>query len=135
MATYEWNESDSVKVQEFDDHHKKLFRMVNDLNEAMRQGKGRDVTGNLLKVLVGYTKVHFQAEEKCFDEYGYPDMENHKKEHAKFVKTISDSLEQYNSGSLALTAKLLAFLCDWIKGHINGTDKKYSVFFNEKGLK
>ena len=38
--------------------------MINDLNDAMRQGKGKDVLGKIDKELVGYTVTHFRTEEK-----------------------------------------------------------------------
>ena len=55
MALISWNESYSVKVKQFDDQHKKLVNMLNDLHEAMKQGKGRDA---LKYIPSGFNQVH-----------------------------------------------------------------------------
>jgi hemerythrin len=40
MALIQWNDGLSVNVVEIDRQHQKLIGMINDLNDAMRQGKG-----------------------------------------------------------------------------------------------
>lgn len=40
MPLIQWNESLSVGVVEIDRQHRKLVELINDLNNAMRQGKG-----------------------------------------------------------------------------------------------
>jgi len=55
MALITWNAALSVGVKEIDDQHKKLIDLVNQLNDAMHAGKGRDVLGAVLAELVKYT--------------------------------------------------------------------------------
>ncbi len=43
MALIDWDKSLSVNVEEIDQQHKKLIAMINELNEAMRNGKGKEV--------------------------------------------------------------------------------------------
>jgi hemerythrin len=40
MSLIQWNDRLSVHVAEIDGQHQKLVGMINDLNDAMRQGKG-----------------------------------------------------------------------------------------------
>lgn len=135
MALITWNESYSVNVAEIDRQHQKLIGMVNELNEAMKIGKGKEKVGKILSELVSYTVTHFKAEEKYFDQFGYPETDQHKKEHAAFIEKVTDFKSEFESRSLFLTIEVMNFLSDWLKNHIMGTDKKYSRFFNEKGLK
>ncbi len=135
MALIQWNEKLSVKVAEIDQQHKMLIDMVNELNDAMKQGKGKDVIGKIIDGLASYTVTHFSTEEKYFDQFGYPDTKNHKKEHATFVKKVSEFKDGFEKGKMSLTLNVMNFLSDWLKNHIMVTDKKYSQFFNEKGLK
>jgi hemerythrin len=135
MSLIQWNDSYSVKVIEIDKQHKELVSMVNELNDAMRQGKGKDVLARILNGLISYTASHFKTEEKYFDKFRYPEASIHKKEHAAFVKQVSDFQIGFEREKLTITIELMTFLSDLITKHIKGTDKKYSEFFNAKGLK
>jgi hemerythrin len=130
-----WNNNLSVNVVEIDMQHKRLVEMINELYEAMKIGKGKDVTGKILNGLISYTATHFTTEEKYFTKFGYPDTVNHKKEHAAFVKKVNDFKEGFETGKLSLTIEVMNFLSEWLFKHIKVTDKNYSKFFNEKGLK
>ncbi len=72
-----WSEKYSVKVKELDNQHKKLIDIINKLDNNMRQGKGKEVLGNVLNEMLDYTRVHFTAEERILRESAYPDYENH----------------------------------------------------------
>lgn len=135
MALIEWKDAMSVNVAEIDRQHQKLISLINDLNEAMKQRKAKEVIGDIVNGLADYTVMHFKMEEKYFDQFGYPDTAAHKKEHAEFVSKVSDFNEGFKDGRLGLSIEVMQFLSDWLKKHIMGTDKKYAQFFNEKGLK
>ncbi len=135
MALIQWDGSFSVKVAEIDQQHQKLVSMINELNDAMRQGKGKDVLGKIINGLISYTATHFNTEEKYFDRFGYPETDSHKKEHVAFVKKVSEFKNGFEQGKLGLSIEVMNFLSDWLKNHIKLTDMKYSKFFNEKGLK
>ena len=134
MVLISWDESLSVNVQEIDNQHQKIVKMINKLHDAMRQGKGKDVLGKIINNLVKYTQIHFQTEEKYFAKFDYPNAETHKKEHQNFVKKVIEFREDFESGRLGLTIQVMNFLRDWLTNHIQGSDKKYSKFFNERSL-
>jgi hemerythrin len=135
MALINWNDNLSVDVAEIDQQHKKLIAMINELNDAMKAGKGREVLAKIVNGLVSYTTTHFKAEEKYFAQFGYPDTESHKKEHAAFIQKVSEFKAGLEKDKLSVTIEVMSFLSNWLKSHIMGTDKKYSQFFHEKGLK
>jgi len=135
MALITWNESLSVNVEEIDQQHQKLIMMINELNDAMKQGKGKDVLGKIIDGLISYTDTHFKVEEDYFVKFGYSDKDIHIKEHTAFVQNISDFKDGFEEGKLSLSIEIMNFLSDWLKSHIKGTDKNYSEFFNENGLK
>ena len=134
MALIAWTDSLSVRVAEIDNQHRKLIDMLNELNEAMRQGKGRQVIGVILGEMVEYAGIHFQTEEKYFDKYEYPASAEHKKEHSDFVEKVSDFREKFAAEKLGLSIEVMSFLADWLQNHIKGSDQKYSGFFQSKGL-
>jgi hemerythrin len=135
MSLIKWNDSFSVKVAEIDKQHQKLIVMINELNDAMRQGKGKDVLGKIINGLVEYTATHFKTEENYFKQFNYPQALAHKKEHDAFVQKVSEFKDEFEKGKISLTLEVMKFLSDWLRNHIKGTDKHYSQYFNEHGLK
>ena len=134
MALITWNDSLSVKVGLFDSQHKKLVELINSLNDAMRDGKGKEVLQPIIRELANYAAMHFSAEESYFKKYGYSLAPQHVAEHRAFVAEVENFRRQFEAGSVGLSVKIMAFLSDWLKKHIMGTDKKYSDFFNQHGL-
>jgi len=43
-------------------------------------------------------------------------------------------IRDYQANKLGLTIDIMNFLKDWISNHIQITDKKYSMTFNENGI-
>jgi len=135
MAFFTWTESMSVGVTEFDNHHKKLIELLNTLFDAMKEGKSKEVIGNVLDELVKYTEYHFQAEESKMKEFGYPGLAGQQAEHMKFVEQITAYDRKYKSGDLLLSVDMLQFMKDWLSNHILKTDMAYKPFFANKGIR
>lgn len=134
MSLIEWNPAFSVKVKKFDDQHKKLVELVNQLYDAMKAGEGNMVLGVVLQSLISYTSTHFADEEKMMLANGYPDLAKHKAIHQDLVKQVLDLQKKYQAGNPVLTMTLLNFLKDWLVKHIQGEDLRYGQFFNAKGI-
>ena len=134
MSLIEWDDSFSVKVMEIDTQHKKLVAMVNELHDAMKERKGQDVLKKTVSGLVRYTDTHFKTEETYFDRFGYPEADDHIKEHTEFNNKIIEFQAGLESGKLGLSIDVMHFLRDWLKNHIKVTDMKYAGFFREKGM-
>jgi hemerythrin len=135
MSSMEWDEDLSVNVSEIDKEHQLLVGMLNELNDAMRWGKGKAVVGNIIEGLISYAGSHFRNEEKYFDMFNYPKAISHKKEHSDFVAKVCEFRTGFEKGKLGLTIEVLFFLSDWLRKHIKGSDKEYGPFFNANGLK
>lgn len=134
MALITWNENYSVKVKEIDNQHKKLVDLINQLHDAMKEGKGKDIIGNILNELVNYTVYHFGYEEKLFDKYGYPEGKIHTRQHNDLVWKVKSYVNDFQSGKGVLPLEVMNFLRDWLLNHIGKDDKKYTPFLNSKGL-
>ncbi len=134
MALMTWSDNFSVNVAQIDEQHKKLVGILNDLHDAMKQGKGNDVTGNVLSGLVQYVATHFATEEKLMKEHAYTEYLKHKAEHDALTKQAIDLQKQFHEGKAVLTVELMKFLKDWLSNHILGTDKKYGPYLNSKGV-
>lgn len=134
MAFIDWSNNLSVDIKGLDDQHKKLIDLINQLNEAMKVGKGKDVIGKVLASLIDYTKYHFGTEEKLMQTHSYPSYIIHKKAHDDLTKQALDLQKKLEAGNLAITIEVMGFLKDWLSKHIMSTDKQYSSFFKGKGV-
>lgn len=132
MPLINWDDSMSVGIARFDEHHKKLVSMMNQLHDAMSSGKGNDVIGLILTELVKYTQYHFAEEEKLMTLHKYPELAKHRAEHAALTQKALELLEQQKNGKLAITIPVMFFLRDWLSTHIKGTDKAYGPFLNKE---
>jgi hemerythrin len=135
MALINWDNSLSVGVTESDDQHKVLIQYINDLNDAMKQGKGKEAVIDVINKLANYTATHFRNEEKYFVQFNYPLTDEHKSLHASFEKKIQDFKVDVQNGKLGTSIEVLNYLVSWLKGHILVEDRKYTSLFNSKGVK
>lgn len=136
MALITWDEQRySVQVAELDTHHRTLIGYINELNEAMKEGKGREKSPELVKQLVDYTRYHFSREEELLQTTRYPDLAVHQKEHQAFIAKVTDMVRDLQQGKTAIAVTLLNFLHDWLLKHITGTDRKYSAHLLANGVK
>jgi hemerythrin len=129
-----WDQRFSVNIKVIDEQHKKWIGMLNNLHDAMRLGKGRDMVGSVLGELVDYTKVHFSTEERLMEKYGYALYSGHKKLHEDMVREVELLQSKYEAGETTLTIDVMQFLKNWLSEHIIGTDRNYAPFLNGKGV-
>jgi methyl-accepting chemotaxis protein len=126
-----WDDSIATGIAGIDDQHKELVGLINRLNSAMQQGKGKTVLGEILDELGRYATYHFGQEEALFDKYGYPETEEHKDVHRKLLEQATEFIEQFKSGQTGMSRDLFFFLKDWLTNHIKGVDHRYVPFLKE----
>ncbi len=128
MALLDWNSSLSVDVSAMDDEHKKLITLINNLNEAMKLGKTKDEMDRVFNELARYTQSHFASEERYMEKIGYPGAAQQKKEHAELMTQVAAFKADYDAGKAMISVKLMGFLRDWVRNHIQKSDKQYGVW-------
>lgn len=135
MAFLNWNESLSVKINSIDDQHKKLIELINRFYEQVSHRTNDENISILIKGMKEYTQMHFDYEERYMQQFSYPDYTAHKREHDLFIAKVADVEEKFSKGKVILSFEITSFLKDWIKNHIQGSDKKYTDFFIRNGVK
>lgn len=130
----QWSQDYSVNVPIFDQHHKKLFSLVDDLYQAMRRGVTGDDLSEVFDALVAYTTYHFDAEESAFERYDYPGCAEQKRQHQALVEGITRLRGDLDAGKPMVAVEVMEFLRDWLTKHIRGCDKHYAEFFRGKEL-
>ncbi len=126
---FKWSNSLVTGIDEVDKQHKQLIEAVNDLLEAVKKGEAKDKVDNTIEFLKEYVVNHFQTEEKVMRDHNYPDYENHKMIHDKFVNDFKDLIK--NKDELSFTFKLQVKVGEWLINHIHNIDKKMAKYIRE----
>ena len=130
MPYIEWDEQYSVKNAEMDRQHQMLFDYINEFYTAIDFDRRKSDLVAILDKVIQYTHFHFLAEEQLMRDVNYPDYEKHKNIHKELVTRVLKLKEQLIStedkGETAEEIK--SFLKNWLTQHIQGIDKKYSLF-------
>jgi len=138
MAT-KWEDKFSVGVSEIDAQHKRLFSLVDNIEQLSTKHKGELIKNfkEIVKVideLGDYSVTHFYSEEMAMDECKCPEAEDHKKKHEVFVDEINNIRENLTENKLfqtdeskleELVNRLYTFLTKWLTSHILVVDMKY----------
>lgn len=116
----------STGIAEIDDQHKELIRMLNELSDSMRSGKGKDEIERILRFAGKYAQEHFECEERYFEEYQCAALPENKAGHAHFVARFAELMDDFQAqgGSFALVMKIYNELSNWLIQHILGVDTK-----------
>ncbi len=132
---FTWTDDLALGIPSIDAQHKRLVELINMLHTAMKQRSGKDALVRVVEELKKYTVTHFKYEEDLFDKHHYPETKGHVVQHEKFVETVLDFEEGLRSGKVTVTMDVMRFLKDWLMKHINGTDRLYSHFLQERGVR
>lgn len=132
-----WTEELSVGIEDLDEDHKQLIGMINDLQLEIGEATEPDhfdkqKLERTLANLKVHASAHFEREELCFFQSGYPCQESHRLEHLKLIKRIAESADRIHSTDDPKdAARITLSICDWITGHFYLTDRKFSDHFEK----
>ena len=135
MALLSWNSTYSVGVASLDAQHMSLFDSLNELHSAMLHGKGKTITGSLLRNLLAYTRDHFSSEETLLARTGFPDLAQHRKRHQELTEQVAGYLDRFDRGEAALSIHLMTFLREWLANHILREDRAYTAWLEQRGIR
>lgn len=135
MGFMVWTENLSVSVVEIDNQHKHLIDLINNLYDAMKLGKGKDVLSVTIDELAKYSVEHFFAEERIMQKYSYDGYTKHKTEHDSFIRKVTEFKQGFEAGKILLSIEIMNFLRDWTVNHIAEVDTNFGIFLNSQGMK
>jgi hemerythrin len=130
----EWTEDLSTGSAAIDDQHKELFKRIDALLEACRQGKGKAEVSKVIQFLDEYVVTHFSAEEKYMEAHHYPELARHKALHLEFIENFGDlkrELEEEGPG-VHLVVKTNQMVVQWLLHHIRKVDRALGAFLKAK---
>ncbi len=126
----EWKSDYSVGVARLDAQHRRLFDYFNELEGAMRKGRGREVIGEVLSKLASYTREHFgeEEEQELMRRAAFPELERHRRVHEAFVARVQELVRRQAEGDTSVSVEAAHALSDWLSKHILGMDREYAPY-------
>jgi hemerythrin len=134
LALLTWNHACAVGVRAMDDQHGILMDTVNELRLANARGADREQILELLNRLIDFTRLHFAGEEQLMEQYGYPARSEHAGEHQRLLFHLMEASRWVQHGNAVSMRVLLGFLRRWFLEHIQGLDRQYGPWLNERGV-
>lgn len=144
MRFVQWDDAYSINVTEVDRQHQQLFDLINELHEAMTDGRARHTVAAVvhemqtmattLKQLMDYTSYHFSTEETYMVEHAYPERDEHMAAHAHFIERVHAFKQDFDCGEALHPVEIVEVIRDWWQSHILVVDKRLGAFLNERGL-
>lgn len=134
MALITWDDSIKVGLWTIDTQHERWVGFINDLYEAMLEGRGKTVLMRTLSGVIDYSRTHFADEEKLMSAHGYPNYAEHKALHDAFVVRVLDMQRRAQAGEILISRDLLNHMKDWLLNHIKVTDQDYVPLLKSKGV-
>jgi hemerythrin len=129
-----WNHARSVGVRAMDDQHGILMDTMNELRLAVVRGSGREPVGELLQRLIEFTRMHFWSEEHLMEQAGFPGLAEHCAEHQRLMTHLMESAHRVQRGEAIPLQPMLCLLRDTYIEHIEGPDREYGPWLNERGV-
>lgn len=134
MEIIKWEPALSVGVQEIDDQHKKMVKMINNLHTGLETKQFETAIQQTLNDMIEYAGEHFRTEETYMTQFDYAKREDHEIEHEAFIGKISQFICD-DDDSFFLSMDVLEYLKSWLLHHIMEVDQAYSDCFTQNGLK
>lgn len=135
MGLFVWKPEYSVGVHRMDNDHRKLFRLLDALHDAIKQGRGDETIFRIVQELMDYTSYHFRAEEALLNKSNYKDYLRHKQAHLDFEEKLHEFRREIEKGNgIFVVNKVFNTVRDWLTQHILKVDKQYEAHLLETGM-
>ena len=120
-----WTTDLSVGVETIDAQHRELFSRLNRLFNACQSGDCTREVEPVLQFLLTYVQEHFAEEEQLMQEADYPELEEHRQQHAEFRRLIDDFERRIRTEEnvLGIAREFNRILIDWLTEHVCTVDR------------
>jgi len=112
----------AVFILEIDAEHKNMFRLADEMHQAVMGGAPADQAQALLRELIAKLEAHFAREERLMRATQYPGSAWHKKRHDTVRKRVKEFAPRIEGGDPQAAMALLEFLSGWFRDHLRLAD-------------
>ena len=121
-------------IKTVDLQHQKFFHLLNEIKMYTLTGEDNTTILEIIDQLEAYTQYHFETENRIMTRIGFPDIDEHLKQHDLFINKIEEFRITYTYKSETLSLQMLSFLQKWFLVHIPEYDNQYVEYIKERRL-
>lgn len=122
MAFIQWKDEYNIGIEHVDELHRRMVHLINCLV------KDKCSSDEVLDELLELAQAHFVDEEKLMSDAGYPDLDQHRREHDRLLRIVQGARSDVRDRSLPYTPTMLACIRDDLLHHFLQTDRHYGDF-------
>ena len=125
-----WNKQLETGVEQIDDQHKELCRLVDSITDHDQDTKVEDTVA----FLGNYVVRHFSDEEGLQAASGYPELPGHKQLHANFIDAFLSLMKELTEAddeeALQLAVMTInSTVVEWLRDHIMVHDRRFAEYY------
>ncbi len=124
-----WTEEFSVGVAEFDQQHKKIIGLINQLIDNQHESVHSELISDTLAEMTEYTFQHFRDEEAYLKQHDYPLLSEHTEYHKAFRLKTANLCDAATMHVDVVPKKILLYLKEWWTQHILAEDMQYKGLY------
>ena len=120
--------------EKIDLQHKSLFKRIEQIQEAGRNGTSAQELLNTLIFFKRYVSEHFRDEEELQLEFAYPKYKEHKEAHRIFMEKIDELFDKCHDDGVNLLTIMQTnkTVYDWLITHIKKVDMEFADYYRRK---
>ena len=126
MQHFKWTKAHAIYLPQVDAEHRNLFRMAEELHQAVRAGAEAARVQELVRPLLAGIEEHFTHEERLMRSVACPEFSWHKLQHDTVRNKGKELVEEMEAGNLEAPQAFLDFMARWLKDHLSLTDRMMS---------
>ena len=131
--TLVWSPLWSIGHALIDAQHRELVERIAALELATSDHRPEQLQ-EMLDFLGNYVIEHFGTEERLMDQFGYPDLDRHKRAHAGFIDTWTRIREEFlaEGATAHVFVGLNLRLAGWLTDHVFRVDRELGRFLRQQ---
>lgn len=128
MAKLEWKSQYETGIPIIDEQHKRLFLAIEQVQEAVAQGRPKDEIRGFVQSLMAHTQEHFRTEEAIMAHHGFPALLAHIREHELLIEKLEELNHRFEETEHSMALMVATFMGGWLRHHISEGDFTYAQY-------
>lgn len=123
MQHFKWTKAHAIFLPEIDAEHRNIFRMGEELHQAVRAGSEAARVQELARPLAAALEEHFAHEERLMKSVSCPDAAWHKSLHDGARRRVAAVMAEIEAGNVEGAGEFIEYLGRWTKDHMALPDR------------